>query len=142
MILDHLAVREFDEAAEAAFRTWLLTDCLPHEPALLALEEAIAGWFARERTVRPGGYRLDRIVRSTRAAHDDAVLATIAGRLDDTMRERLDALLTDDGSGAAYTRLQRPYSDRGLRRARRGRELRGHRACARPSTRSVDPGST
>ena len=105
MILDHLAVREFNEAAEAAFRAWLLTDCLPQEPALLALEEAIAGWFARERTVRPGGYRLDRIVRSTRAAHDDAVLATIAGRLDDTVRERLDALLTDDGSGAAYTRL-------------------------------------
>jgi hypothetical protein len=105
MVLDHLAAREFDEAAEAAFRAWLLADCLPTEPALLALEEAIAGWFARERTVRPGGHRLDRIVRSTRAAHDDAVLATIAGRLDDTMRERLDALLTDDGSGAAYTRL-------------------------------------
>src|SRR5689334_10771342 len=67
MVLDHLAAREFDEAAEAAFRAWLLTDCLPTEPALLALEEAIAGWFARERTVRPGGHRLDRIVRSTRA---------------------------------------------------------------------------
>ena len=105
MVLDHLAVREFDEAAEAAFRAWLLTDCLPQEPALLALEEAIAGWFARERAVRPGRHRLDRIVRSTRVAHDDAVLATIAGRLDGAMRERLDALLTDDGSGAAYTRL-------------------------------------
>ena len=44
-------------------------------------------------------------MRSTRVAHDNAVLAIIAGRLDGAMRERLDALLTDDGSGAAYTRL-------------------------------------
>jgi hypothetical protein len=29
------------------------------------------------------------------------VLATIAGRLDSSMHERLDALLADDGSGAA-----------------------------------------
>ena len=76
MILDHLAVASFDDAAEAAFRAWLLADCLPREPAPLALEEAVAGWFARERTVRPGAYRLDRILRSARAAHDDAVLAT------------------------------------------------------------------
>jgi hypothetical protein len=29
----------------------------------------------------------------------------IAGRLDDTARERLDALLADDGTGTPYTRL-------------------------------------
>lgn len=71
----------------------------------LALEEAVVSWFARERILRPGGYRLDRLVRSARAAHDDAILAMIAGRLDDTARERLDALLTDDGTGTPYTRL-------------------------------------
>jgi Domain of unknown function (DUF4158) len=71
MVLAHLAVREFGEEEEAAFRAWLLTDCLPAEPAPLALEEAVASWFARERILRPGGYRLDRLVRSARAAHDD-----------------------------------------------------------------------
>ena len=46
-----------------------------------------------------------RLVRSVRAAHDDAVLTTIAGRLDDTACERLDALLADDGAGTPYTHL-------------------------------------
>ena len=105
LMLAHLAVREFGEEEEAAFRAWLLADCLPAEPAPLALEEAVASWFARERILRPGGYRFDRLVRSARAAHDDAVLAVIAGRLDDTARERLDALLADDGTGTPYTRL-------------------------------------
>src|SRR5512135_2418733 len=93
MVLAHLAVREFGEEEEAAFRAWLLADCLPAEPAPLALEEAVASWFARERILRPGSYRLDRLVHSARATHDDAVLAMIAGRLNDTVRERLDALL-------------------------------------------------
>lgn len=83
MVLAHWKVREFGEKEEAAFRAWLLADCLPAEPARLALEEAVASWFARERILRPGGCRLDRLVRSARAAHD-AVLAMIAGCLDDT----------------------------------------------------------
>lgn len=115
VVLDHLAVRDFDDHAEAAFRTWLLTDCLPDEPAPLALEEAVSAWFAREHCLRPGGYRLDRIVRSARAAHDDAVLASIAGRLNDDMRGRLDALLADEGAGAPYTRLSADPGKVGLR---------------------------
>jgi TnpA family transposase len=105
MVVAHLAVREFGDEEEAVFRAWLLADCLPAEPAPLALEEAVASWFAHERILRSGGYRLDRLVRSARAAHDDAILAMIAGRLDDPARERLDALLADDGTGTPYTRL-------------------------------------
>jgi Domain of unknown function (DUF4158) len=69
LVLAHLAVREFGEEEEAAFRAWLLADCLPAEPAPLALEEAVASWFARERILCPGGYQFDRLVRSARAAH-------------------------------------------------------------------------
>ncbi len=104
-VLAYLAVRDFDAQTEVAFRAWLLAECLPDEPAPQALEEMVSAWFAREKVLRPGGYRLDRIVRSARAAHDDAVLATVAARLDDGMRGRLDALLTDNGTGALYTRL-------------------------------------
>lgn len=104
-VLAHLAVRDFDDGTEPSFRAWMLTECLPGEPAPLALEEAVSTWFAREKVLRPGGYRLDRIVRSARAAHDDAVLATIAARLDNDVAGRLDALLADDGAGAPYTRL-------------------------------------
>ena len=89
VILDHLAVAAFDEAAEAAFRRWLADELLPREPAPAALEEEIAGWFARERVTRPGAYRLDRILRSARAAHDDAALQRVADRLDAGTRERL-----------------------------------------------------
>jgi len=65
----------------------------------------VSGWFAREKVIRPGAYRLDRILCSARAAHDDAVLATVDGRLTPAMRGRLDALLADEGDGAPYTRL-------------------------------------
>jgi len=104
-VLAYLAVSDFDDTAEAAFRAWLLADRLPGEPSPLALEAEVSAWFAHQKVMRPGGYRLDRIVRSARVAHDDAVLGLIAARLDNGMRERLDALLADDGAGASYTRL-------------------------------------
>jgi len=105
LVLDHLAVGTFDEAAEAAFRSWLLSDMLPREPAPSTLEDEITGWFAAQHVVRPGSYRLDRLIRSVRVGHDDAVLAAVADRLDGEARSRLEALLADDGEGTAYTRL-------------------------------------
>ncbi|MBV9755716.1 MAG: DUF4158 domain-containing protein [Alphaproteobacteria bacterium] len=63
LVLDHLAVAAFDDAAEARLRSWLTDELLPREPAPAALEGGVSGWFARERISRPGGYRLDRIAR-------------------------------------------------------------------------------
>lgn len=114
LVLDHLAVGTFDHAAEAAFRSWLLSDMLPREPTPSALEDEITGWFAARRVVRPGSYRLDRLVRSLRAGHDDAMLAAVGDRLDDKSRLRLNALLADDGEGAAYTRLSADPGKPGL----------------------------
>jgi hypothetical protein len=88
LVLDHLAAAGFDDAAEAKFRTWLYDELLRHEPAPQALEAEVSGWFARERVSRPGGYRLNRILRSTHAAHDEATLQRVADRLDPTMRKR------------------------------------------------------
>ena len=105
LILDHLAVAAFDDAAEARFRRWLAEGLLPGEPAPAVLEAEVGAWFARERVGRPGAYRLDRILRSACAAHDDAVLQRVADRLDAGARERLDALLADDGEGTAFARL-------------------------------------
>ena len=139
MVVAHLAVREFGDEEEAVFRAWLLADCLPAEPAPLALEEAVASWFAHERILRSGGYRLDRLVRSARAAHDDAILAMIAGRLDDTARERLDALLADDGTGTPYTRLSADPGKVGLDSLLAEIDklalVRGHRFAARSALR-------
>jgi TnpA family transposase len=105
LILDHLAVATFDDRAEALFRRWLADEMLPRELRPAALEDEISAWFARSRIVRPGAYRLDRIMRSTRVAHDDAALQRVADRLDAGTRERLNTLLSDDGAGAAFTRL-------------------------------------
>ena len=105
LILDHLAVAAFDDAAEARFRCWLAEGLLPGEPAPAVLEAEVGAWFARERVGRPSAYRLDRILRSACAAHDDAVLQRVADRLDAGARERLDALLADDGEGTAFARL-------------------------------------
>ncbi len=105
LILDHLAVADFSEAAEARLRRWLAEDMLPREPSPTVLEAAVGGWFARERVGRPGAWRLERILRSARAAHDDAALRRVADRLDAGARERLDALLADDGAGTAFARL-------------------------------------
>jgi TnpA family transposase len=104
-ILDHLAITSFDEEAEAALRRWLAEEVLQREPNAATLEDEIDAWFARRRIVRPGAYRLDRIVRSARAVYDDDVLRTVADRLDPEMHQRLDGLLADDGTGAAFTRL-------------------------------------
>jgi uncharacterized protein DUF4158 len=104
-ILDHLAVAAFDEAAEARLRCWLADDLLPREPAPIVLGEEVALWFARERINRPGAYRLDRILHSAQAAHDDAALQRVADQLDAGACERLNALLTDDGEGTAFSRL-------------------------------------
>ncbi len=60
VIIDHLAVVAFDEAAEARFRRWLADDALPREFSLATLEEELSGWFARSRVTRPGAYRINR----------------------------------------------------------------------------------
>jgi len=106
LILDILAVTPFDKAAETAFRAWLAEEALPREPNSAALEEQIGTWFARNRIASPGAYRLDRLVASARAAHDERAFRMVAGRLDPEARRRLDALLADDGTGAAFSRLQ------------------------------------
>ena len=104
-IIDHLAVAAFDEAAETRFRRWLADDVLPREFSPAVLDEELSGWFARSRVTRPGDYRLSRIMRSAQANYDDAALQRVADRLDAGMRERLGALLADDGEGTAYARL-------------------------------------
>ena len=105
LVLDRLAVASFDERAEARLRTWLSDELLPREPTPPALQGEVNAWFARERVGRPGGYRLDRILRSARAAYDDAALRRVADRLDADMRERLDALLADADEGTGFARL-------------------------------------
>ena len=105
IILAHLAVSSFDARAEGDLRGWLEGEVLPCEPNAAVLEQEIGAWFARGRVVRPGRHRLDRLVRSARAAHDDAALRRVADRLDAQARGRLDALLVDEGEGAAFTRL-------------------------------------
>jgi hypothetical protein len=105
-ILNFLAVVPFEEAVETAFRAWRAEEALPDEPNSAALEEQIGAWFARNRVTRPGDYRLDRLVASARAAHEERAFRTVAADLDAEMRRRLDGLLTDDGNGAAFSRLQ------------------------------------
>lgn len=135
LILDFLAVASFDRAAETAFRSWLADEALPREPNSAALEEQVGAWFARSRITRPGAYRLDRLVGSARAAHDERAFRMVAERLDAETRHRLDALLADDGTGAAFTRLQADPGRVGLGKlARRDQQAR-HRACAEAAAR-------
>lgn len=112
LVLDHLAVAPFDDSAEAAFRRWLADDLLPREPGPAALEGEVGGWFAHGRVIRSGTYRLDRIVRSARAMHDDAALQRVAERLDAGARGRLDALLAGDSDEGRQSRDGRQAPDR------------------------------
>jgi hypothetical protein len=105
IILTYLAIAGFDDTAEAAFRCWLADELLPREPAPAALEAEIGAWFARGRVIRPGAYRLARILRSARAAHDEAALKRVADCLDAGTRGRLDAMLADGSEGTAFARL-------------------------------------
>jgi TnpA family transposase len=106
LILDFLAVVPFEGAAESTFRAWLAEEALPSEPNSTALEDQIGAWFARSRVTRPGSYRLDRLVAAARLAHDEQSFRAVAAHLDPETRCRLDGLLADDGSGAAFSRLQ------------------------------------
>ena len=89
-ILDFLAVTPFDKAAETAFRAWLADEVLRHEPNSAALEEQVSAWFARNRISRPGAYRLDRLLASARAAHDERAFRMVAERLSG-LRQHADA---------------------------------------------------
>jgi Domain of unknown function (DUF4158) len=106
LILDFLAVTPFDRAVETAFRAWVAEEALPREPNAAALEEQVCTWFAHRRITRPGAHRLDRLMASTRAAHDERAFRTVAERLDAETRHRPDALLADDGTGSGFSRLQ------------------------------------
>lgn len=131
-IIDHLAVAAFDEVADARFRCWLADDVLPREFGPAALDEELSDWFARSRVTRPGAYRLGRIMRSAQAVYDDAALQCVAARLDRGMRERLGALLADDGDGTAYARLSADPGRVGCAARGRGRGRLG---------RVADPGN-
>jgi hypothetical protein len=106
IILELHGVLAFDAAAKAAFRTWLLEELFPTEPGSAESEERIDQWFVQAKRERPGGYRLDRIIRSARQSYDELVFQTVIERLDQQTRRNLDALLEDDGEGAALPRLR------------------------------------
>ncbi|MBF0374933.1 MAG: Tn3 family transposase [Alphaproteobacteria bacterium] len=98
-ILEALGVRPFDGAAEVAFREWLLDEVMPMAPTATSLEERILGWLATAKVERPAAYRLDRLIRSARQAHETHVFQTLARQLDPATRHRLDALLTEPEDG-------------------------------------------
>lgn len=81
-IPDFPAVAPFDKRIETPFRGWLADAVLPHEPNSVALAEQVSTWFARNRISQPGAYRLDRLLASARAAHDERAFRKVADRLD------------------------------------------------------------
>src|SRR5262249_36745351 len=97
-----LCVRPFDDAAEEAFRAWLMSDALPKEPNADTLDEWITSWLLRSKVDRPGDYRFDRAMRSAKREHDGRVFAALLERLDPGMRARPAALL----AGEAFERVR------------------------------------
>jgi hypothetical protein len=95
-ILEYLGVAPFDLVAEAEFRSWLMTEALPNEPNADALNEWTTRWLLESKIDRPGEYGFDRIVRSSRYAHDESVFTQVLERLDSATRRRIDDLLADD----------------------------------------------
>jgi TnpA family transposase len=96
VILEYLGVSTFDLVAEANLRAWLVTESLPKEPNADTLDEWITAWLLRSKVDWPGDYRYERIVRSSRYAHDEQVFREVHTRLDLAMREKLDNLLSED----------------------------------------------
>jgi hypothetical protein len=107
-ILEFLGVRPFDDAAEEAFRTWLMTTALPKEPNADTLDEWITTWLLQSKIDRPGGdYRFERIVRWTKHAYDERVFADVLARLD-AGRECASGLTTSSRTtrSSRYARIQ------------------------------------
>ncbi len=105
VILRHLAVVPFDGRAAERLRLWLIDDLLPRDLPVPAAEAALSDWFVGSRVSRPRSARLDGVVLSAESAYDEAAMRRIAGRLGKGARERLDALLVDDGDSTEFTRL-------------------------------------
>ncbi len=103
-VLKRLEIEPFDGTARAAFTEWLMTEALPREPKAGALDEWICDWLARAKVARPGDYRFDRLVRTTRRRYEAQVFDQVLARLDEGMRLRLNELL--GGDGEAFQRLR------------------------------------
>jgi Domain of unknown function (DUF4158) len=101
-VLKRLEIGPFDGTARGAFTEWLRTEALPREPKTEALDEWISDWLARTKVARPGDYRFDRLVRTTRRRYEAQVFDQVLARLDEGMRLRLDELLGDGGDGSAF----------------------------------------
>ena len=97
VIREFLGIQSFDLVVEADFRVWLTKEVFPKEPNEETLDEWILGWLLRSKVDLPGEYRFERILRSSKHAYDESVFREVLGKLEPDVRERVDALLREEG---------------------------------------------
>ena len=88
----HLGWRKFTVDTEQDLKTWLAPRAAERDRGTL-LFDALLQHLYREKIVRPGVSRLERLVATVRAAVNDEIAQTVSSQLSETQREQLDALL-------------------------------------------------
>jgi hypothetical protein len=105
-ILQFLRVRAFDAEAGTSLREWLINETLPIAPNLSQLEDLIKDWLLHNRVDRPSNYKLDRLIKSARRAHEERLLNGVHAKLDSVAYARLDNLLAEQDGSTAFARLR------------------------------------
>lgn len=101
-----LNVKLFDNIAKKRFRNWLLNDVLPTAPDESCLDDLVTDWLRQQNIDRPGGYRLERQIKSVKNEFENRLFQTIRSRLDAPTCDRLDGMLETTDRSAPFTELK------------------------------------
>jgi Domain of unknown function (DUF4158) len=93
----HLGFRSAGAEDFAALGAWLLDRALEHDKPM-ALFQLACEWLRRERIVRPGVSRLERLVATTRARAEHETYRRLAPLLTPALRSGLDAVLQPEAT--------------------------------------------
>jgi len=96
-ILDYLRFTWFHQSHRRKLKSWLFNRALEHDSAPLLLNLA-CDWLRREKIVRPGLSRLERLVAETRKNAEEETYVQLQPLLSAQLRKLLDRLLVMDSS--------------------------------------------
>ncbi len=101
----YLDIEPFGKRAEVVFRKWLIEEILPEVPNRAYLDELVTAWLLENQYDRPGGYRLERIIKSAEREFEEQLFQTICNRLNKTTRAKLDGILEDKEGVVEFSQL-------------------------------------
>jgi len=104
-IFSHLNIRPFDKHAVTCFRLWLIDAVFPEVPEPSYQDELITAWLMDNRYERPGGYRLERLIKSAERTFEKQLFQQVCRCLNKNTRTKLDSILEDKEGVTEFSRL-------------------------------------